>query len=66
MNKILCGNAYLTTMISYILRWSKASVKCYVVIDHIATGHPYRIAFKVFYSIHTVILLIKSSVLVLL
>ena len=43
-------------------------MKCYVVIDHIITGHPtrlYGIAFKYSYCIHTVILLIKSSVLVL-
>ena len=42
-------------------------MKCYVVIDHRATTPTrlYGIAFKYFYCIHTVIMLIKSSVLVL-
>ena len=42
-------------------------MKCYVAIDHeLATPtRLYGIAFKYFYSMHTVILVIKSSVLVL-
>ena len=53
MNKILLGNAHkwLATLISYILRCGKVFVKCYVVIDHIATVHTYQtngIAFKLF------------------
>ena len=50
-----------------MLRWGKVSVKCYVVIDHILATptRPYGIAFKYSYSICTVILLIKSSALVL-
>ena len=52
-------------MISYILRWGKVSVKCYVVIDHIAIGHPYQTIWNTFKVFHTVILLIKSRVLLL-
>ena len=52
-----------------MLRWGKVSVKCYVVIDHtLATPTRLRILdslFKYSYSIHTVMLLIKSNVLVL-
>ena len=54
-------------LISYMLRWGKVFVQCYVVIDHILATPTilYGIAFEYSYSIHTVILLIKSSVLVL-
>ena len=50
-----------------MLRWGKVSVQCYVVIDHIPAipTRLYGIALRYSYSIHTVALLIKSSVLVL-
>ena len=55
---------WFTTLISYMLRWSKVSVNCYVVIDNtLATPtRLYGIAFKYSYCIHTVTVLIKSSV----
>ena len=69
VHKILLGNSkkWLTTLISYMLRQGKVFVKCYVVIGHILStpSRLHGIAFKYSYSIHTVILLTKSSVLVL-
>ena len=64
--EILWVNAYkwLITLISYMLRWGKLSVTVLCSILAIST-RLYGIAFKYSYSIHTMILLIKSSVLVL-